>query len=431
MHKQFFFVSVFFLLIPAIGASAQNRKSAANPDKITEIQVLGSKRFSTSELVAASGLKVGDAGEAAMKQAAEHLAESGMFSDVTYNYITTGQGTKVKYQVIDADGFIPIHADNFVWLSTADLIGALEKREPLFRGEIPNSGEMYNKLAQDMQAILADMHVNATVKVMPQTPQSGGTITGFLYTVEGVNIPIRSVEFPGASSDMSAVLDQIAAKILINENYSQSKMIANSHFDLLPEFQKRGYLKAAFSGPTFTVKDAATNGVAVQLPLKEGLQYKLSSVMWSGNKAFAANDLTHALECKPGQPLNAVLLDENLGGITKIYATRGYMEAHAKPEFTFDDAAQTVSAEIDVNEGDQFHMGQVQFVGLSDDAAAGLRKLWKLTSADPFDSSYPNLFLNQASRSFNFSHVQISVNLQAHNDTKTVDVAFHFTQTGS
>jgi outer membrane protein assembly factor BamA len=431
VRKPFFFILVFFLFVLSIAAGAQSRKAAANPNQITEITAVGSQRFSDKELVAASGLKIGDSGETAMKQAADRLAESGMFTDVSYNYVTAAQGTKVKLQVTDAQGFIPIHADNFVWLSQTDLISALEKREPLFRVEIPNGGEMYNKLAQDMQAILADMHVNSTVTVMPQTTQAGGTIIGFLYKVEGVNIPIRSVGFPGASPDMNAVLEQVAGRILINQDYSESKMLANEHYDFLPEYQKRGYLKAEFGEPVFTVQDPATNSVAVQVPLKEGLQYKLASVTWLGNKAFAANDLMHALECKPGQPLNAILLDENLGGLTKIYTTRGYMDVHAKPVFTFDDATQTVSAEIDVKEGDQFHMGQLQFVGLSDDAAASLRKLWKLTSADPYDSSYPNFFINQAARSFNFSHIRIATEVHAHNDTKTVDVAIHFTQTGS
>src|SRR6185437_12151119 len=195
---------------------------------------------------------------------------------------------------------------------------------------------------------------------------------------------------------MNAALEKVASQVLINADYSQSKILANAHYDLLPEYQKRGYLKAAFAHSIYKVQDPATNAVTVQLPVGEGAQYRLSSMVWSGNKTFSANDLSKFLQGRTGEPLNVVLLDENLGGLSKIYATRGYMLAHAEPKFTFDDTAHTVSAEIVVNEGDQFHMGQVQFAGVSPETAAALQKMWGLHSTDAYDSSYPNLFINEA-----------------------------------
>jgi outer membrane protein assembly factor BamA len=432
VNKRLFSKAIPLFLFSASLVLAQSRKIMPNSTKISEIRVVGSQRFQSHELAPVTGLKIGDTGDdAALKQAADNLAESGMFSNVTYSYISSPDGTRVKFEVLDTEKLLPIHVDNFVWLSSAELLNELQKREPLFRGGAPNAGEMYTKLADDMTAILNDMHISGTVRAFPQAPSGGGDVTGFLYSVSGVNLPVRNVEFPGASADMTSVLQKIAATTLIDTNYSRSKVNANAQFDFLPQYQMRGFLKAAFGDPVVQLQDRSTGAVTVQVPVKEGLQYKLSAVQWAENMVFSNNDLSKPLRCKPGQALNQLQLEEDLGGISKIYGTRGYMEAHLVPKFTFDDAAQTVNTEIDVHEGDQYHIGEVQFAGMTESAAAPLRKLWKLHPGDPYDSSYPPFFLTQAAMNFDLSHMKISVDERPRRETKTVDVTFHFTKAGS
>jgi outer membrane protein assembly factor BamA len=430
LRKQLLFELTLFLLITAAWAAAQSRTTATpNSTRLIEIKVVGSQRFQPDELAAATGLKPGDKGdESALKQAAERLAESGMFGNVTYSYISEPKGTRVKYEVNDTDKLVPIHVDNFVWLTPAELVAELGKREPLFRGEVPNAGEMYNKLADDMKSLLGDLHVTATVRVLPEVPQRGGDVTGFLYTVEGVNLPIRSLEFPGIAPEMNSALQKIAASSLISSNYSRSRVRTIAVLDFLPQYRMRGFLKAAFDEPLAALQDRATGSVAVRLPVNEGLQYKLSNVQWSGNRAFSNDELAKAIKGKVGTPLNQVQLEEDMGGISKVYGTRGYMEAHLEPKFSFDDAGPSVAAEIQVREGDQYHQGDVQFTGLTESAAAALRKIWKLHPGDVYDTSYPNLFLKDASRQFDFSQMQVAVALQTHRESKTVDVVVRFTR---
>jgi outer membrane protein assembly factor BamA len=430
LQKRLSLELALFLFGTMAGTAAQSKTTATpNSTKLVEIKVVGSQRFQPDELATATGLKLGDKGdESELKRAAERLAESGMFGNVTYSYISEPKGTRVKYEVNDTDKLVPIHVDNFVWLPPAVLVGELKKREPLFRGEVPNAGEMYNRLADDMKSLLNDLHVTATVRVLPEVPQKGGDVTGFLYTVEGVNLPIRSLEFPGIAPEMDSALQKIAASSLISSNYSRSRVRTIAVLDFLPQYRMRGFLKAAFDEPLAMLQDSPTSSVAVRLPVNEGLQYKLSTVQWSGNRAFSIDELTKALKGKVGAPLNQVQLEEDLGGISKVYGTRGYMEARLKPRFSFDDSGPTVAAEIQVQEGDQFHQGDVQFAGLTESAAAALRRLWKLRPGDVYDASYPNLFLKDASRQFDFSQMQIGLSQQVHRENKTVDVAFRFTQ---
>jgi outer membrane protein insertion porin family len=398
-----------------------------NSTKLAEIRVVGSHRFESSEVVAALGLTPGEqASEITLKQAADGLAASGMFSDVTYSYISGPQGTRVEYRVNDTEKLLQPSFDNFVWLPPPELLSELRKREPLFRGGVPNAGEMYERLAADIKLVLVDLHVAATVRVLPQVPQSGGEVIGFTYTVEGVKLPIRRIEFPGASLEMNALLQKAAGKSLIDTDYSASKVRTIAALDLLPEYRMRGFLRAVVGDPLAELEDSATGTVALKLPINEGKQYQLASVRWSGVSAFSASDLSRFLKTQVDKPANALQFDEDLGAISKVYGTHGFLEARLKPTFSFDDIKQVVTVDIEVHEGDQFHVGAVQFEGLSENTIVSLQKLWKLRPGDVYDTSYPGLFITGAGTHFNLSAVRIQTNQQVHRESKTVDVVFRF-----
>jgi outer membrane protein insertion porin family len=425
-HRPSVLIPAF--LVVAAWAVAQSRTTALpNSMKLAEVKVVGSHRFESSEVASALGLKLGErVSEDSLKQGADRLAASGMFSDVTYSYVSRPQGTRAEYHVNDTEKLIPAIFENFVWLPPPDLLRELRKREPLFRDEVPNAGEMYERLADDIKGVLDDLHVAGTVKVLPQVPQAGGEVTGFIYVVDGVKLPIRSTEFPGASSDMNGLLQKVAGSSLLDKDYSVSRVQAITALDLLPQYRMRGFLKAKFGDPLAELHDRVTGAVAVKLPIEEGKQYQLASVRWSGNTTFPASDLTKFLKTPFNKPANQVQLEEDMGAISKIYGTRGYLEARLTPSFSFDDVGQTVTVDVEVREGDQYHMGTVRFEGLPTDAAAKLQKEWKLHLGDVYDTSYPRVFLTGASTHFDFSTLKVQLGQQPNRESKSVDVVFRF-----
>ncbi|MFZ0286510.1 MAG: hypothetical protein WAL32_14865, partial [Terriglobales bacterium] len=104
-----------------------------------------------------------------------------MFSDITYSYVSRPLGTSVEFKVTDIDKLYPAFFDNFVWMSSDDLLKELQKREPLFVGKIPNAGEMSERLTGDLKNVLESLHISATVRVFPRMPQYGGELIGFSY----------------------------------------------------------------------------------------------------------------------------------------------------------------------------------------------------------------------------------------------------------
>jgi len=425
---RFRYLPILFLVGVSLWAQSRStpQKVLSNSSRITEIRVSGSVRYQSSELVSAVGLKLGEDGtEAAMNAGAERLASSGMFTDVTFSYVSFPEGTRVEYKVHDVDTLFPARFDNFVWMPRAELVRALQQKRPLFVGEVPDAGEMSTRLAEDVKVILAEKNVAATVSVHPLAPQDGGKILGFIYKVEGVRTPIRSIEFPGADPEMAAALKPVAAT-RIGSDYTEAGLSTFARMDLLPEYLTRGFLRARFQSAEFTLTEAASNAVVVRLPVQEGLRYKQAGVEWSGNSAFTAKELANVLNGKDGSWANLVQLDEDLGRIRKVYGTKGYMEARLKALSAYDDSSRTVSFRIEVHEGSQYHMGTVRVEG-SEAIEKKLRELWKLRAGDVFDSGYFQLFLPTLGQHVDLRGLRIGMNQSVNRESRTVDIVVRFT----
>src|SRR5271155_1340400 len=103
-------------------AGAGNRPLPSMSYKLIAVKVTGSKRFTSDEVGAASGLPVGTvAHEEDFKKAARQLGESGAFSNISYKFSYSEAGTKLEFQVTDADKFVPAHFADFVWFTDEDL----------------------------------------------------------------------------------------------------------------------------------------------------------------------------------------------------------------------------------------------------------------------------------------------------------------------
>ena len=111
----------------------------------------------------------------------------------------------------------------------------------------------------------------------------------------------------------------------------------------------------------------------------------------------------------------------------KLYHTKGYMTAHITPKPVLDDEHSTVRYDLDVVEGDQFKMGEFEIIGLDTQAKAHLQAAWKLSEGQPYDSEYPDKFLEETSR---FVPASVPWDIKVHEAVnekdKTVDVTIRF-----
>jgi len=370
----------------------------ANDHKLISIRVTGSQRYKPEEIIAATGLKIGGgASDDDLKKATKELGETGLFTDVSYSYSYSGEGTKLDLQVADNDKLVPARFENFVWFSDDELIAQIKKQVPLFSGQVPVGGNLADQVSDALQALLLQHSLGARADYIREGKGEDGPIEVVSFRANDITIQIGQVSFPGAAAEDQAAL-QAAARKLIGMDYLRSTVSAYAGSALLPVYRDRGYLKASFSEPQAKVSHEEKNqtDVAVALAVTPGIQYKISGFSWVGQKAFRVEKLQNMVHQESGQPANAAKLKTDLEEIRKLYGTVGRMTASVTPEPDFDDSSGTVAYTLQVQEGFVFHLGDLEIQGVDSKLADRLRESWALHDTDPYDSSYPQKFVDQS-----------------------------------
>jgi outer membrane protein assembly factor BamA len=367
--------------------------------KLLSIKVTGNQRSSPEEITAASGLQVGQmVSEDDFKNATERLGDTGMFGNVGYAFQYSAAGVKLELQLTDTPQLVPARFDNLVWFSDQELLEKLQARVPLFHGQLPVAGGLADQVSDALQALLIEHNVQGQADYIREAALNK-PIEAIVFTVKAHDIYIRDVNFPGASAAELPAL-QTAARPMQGQEYERSAMQVNARLSFLPVYLQRGYLKASFgeAEPKIVQDGAQETTVDVAIPVNPGEQYKLTGIEWSGNSTFPAEQLQSLVHLQTGQPANAVQLDEDLRQVKKLYGTRGRMAAVLRPVPQMDDPRSEVQYQIQVSEGDVYHMGELEIRGLDRRLTDLMNVRWKLQPGDVYDSSYITTFLKETAR---------------------------------
>ena len=445
MNRAARFVLCSTLLLSAAPAQKQptrGRVSAVTANKLTALKVTGTARYTDKEILAASGLQIGqNAADGDFREAAQRLGDSGLFSDVVYSYSSSGAGVRLEMQLADTDQskLVPAHFENFVWFTDDELRTALQSRVPLFKQLLPVAGSLPDRVSEALQAMLTEKQFPGRVNYLRESQgESGGPVSAIDYRVEELSIRIRGVEFPGASPEHTALLTA-AARHLTGAEYGRATLAAVAKFDLLPVYLQRGYLKAAFGpsdarvvpqpSPPDDAQAAAELQVDAIVPVTPGKVYSTSGVDWKGSSAIATAELAPLLHLPTGQPADALRLLRDTENVGKLYRSRGYMTVQIKPDAELDDEKSSVHYALNIVEGDLYKMGELEILGLDTQATARMQAAWALREGQPYNADYPDKFRNDTGQLLPRGvRWVVSIHETLEVQDKTVDVEIRFKQ---
>jgi outer membrane protein assembly factor BamA len=395
--------------------------------KLLSIHVNGLQHFTESEVISASGLRLGQfAGEEEFRQATQKLGETGLFSQLNYSYKYSTSGCDLDLQVAENDHLVPIIFDNFVWFSDDELLRMLHDRVPLFDGRVPAEGHLTDQIADALSAILKERNIQGRVEYMASGPINGA-IEIYDYKLSMHPITIRGLNFPGTTEPETSLL-LATAKPLSGEDYLRTKMRVQEKFNFLPVYYARGYLKAQFSeAQAKMVQDGPPTLVDVSFPVAPGMIYKLGEVKITGNTVFPAETLRALVRLKQGEPANSVELADDLRQIHTQYGTKGYLFAQVEVTPTLDDSAATVAYQLSVAEGDMYRMGDLSIDGVPQENVQKMLAQWQMKKGDVYDSSYPHRFFSLMYRDFGLhGSYDVVPKEKIDQQQKVVNMALHF-----
>ncbi len=173
-----------FLIVPAVAAQTRSSTTSSSLEtyKLTSLRVTGTARYVDREILAASGLQIGqDTTDGDFKEVARRLGDSGLFSDVVYSYTTSGPNVRLELKLTDVDKskLVPAIFDNFVWVTDDQLRSVLQTRVPLFKQLLPLTGNLSDRLSEALQAMLNEKQLPGRVDFLREGDESGGPLSAF------------------------------------------------------------------------------------------------------------------------------------------------------------------------------------------------------------------------------------------------------------
>src|ERR1700682_3404768 len=247
--------------------------SAQKPARLARIEVVGLKRITREQVIATSQLQIGQTVDpGVLDAAAEKLMQSGLFKTLSYRVRSANDQATVIFEVEEAAKNLPVVFENFVWFADDEIARAIRQDVPFFDGTAPQGGTTTNKIAAALQRLLDNKRIPGRVEFLPYVDERVGRVE-LLFTVKGVKIPVCSVHFPGAEAIPETHLIKSSHQ-LIQSDYSKKDAAAFAKYPLFPLYRRIGRLRATFQEPTAKLEpEACTGGVAVTIPVEEGLAY--------------------------------------------------------------------------------------------------------------------------------------------------------------
>jgi outer membrane protein assembly factor BamA len=396
--------------------------------RLAAIAFEGLKSQSPDKVIAASGLQVGQTIDfEAIKAAAQRLSQTGLFGKVAYRYRYSSTQIELTFELEEkTSGKKRCNFDNFVWFSDEEIKNAIKRDMPDYDGIIVVSDFVGEEIKKSLMRLMAEK------KIAGEVVYELDEYLSYTFKVKGANLAICDFQFAGAQDDLKKPLLE-ALKPLFKTEYSKSDITLFVRAALIPVYNERGYLKAAFkvSQPALGESGACANAVVVTLPVIEGLQYLWNDPVWAGNQAFSAQELNAALKLKQGDVADSMKIRSGWGQIPGVYGKKGYLKVMLKPESTFDDARRLVLYHVAVTEGPQYRMGQLTITGLTEEEAGRVKSAWGLKAGEIFDTSYFRVFYENVARGRLIAQPQglkVAQELKRDDQRLIVDVVVKYTR---
>jgi outer membrane protein assembly factor BamA len=423
--------TLLLICLLLLSALAVSESYGQEGNHLAAIKFTGLNRFTDAQVSRATGLQIGEGiTQAQLGAAADRLANSGAFDHVTFRYSADKGSLTVEFQLTETPHMLPCRFDNFVWFSDQQLDQTLRARVPFYAGVIPETGATVDQVRAALREMIRANGIPGDVDAIPFAEGMRPGISGFLFSVTNIFMPIRTVDFPGAAAVSTGDLT-VASAQLIGRDFSISGVTAFASGGLVPLYHQHGYLRAKFDRPAGKIltksSDGLTQEIGVTLAVSEGPEFYWDKAEWSGNRQFSTAELDRVLGMSRKEIANEQKIEAGLQSVKRAYDKRGFIDATVHSEVILDDGARLTTYNVSVLEGIQYHFSQVHFDGLTNQVAQALVKKWQLKPGDILDITYASEFMNNIAPPTlkDFGILKASFQITPHRDTQKASVDLH------
>jgi outer membrane protein insertion porin family len=414
-------------------APAEAPKAPPTSWPIQSLAVEGNQNYTKEQILAVTGLKIGEtAGRQEFEAAQQRLEATGAFETVSYKFgpSADASGYAATFQVLEVEPVYPIRFTD-LGIPDAEVGAYLKARSPLFGAKIPATKAILDRYAKLIQDLADSRHIQE--RVMAKLQPVGADQFVIIFRPNRPEAAVAEVTFEGNQVVPAEQLREAIYGVAIGAAYSEPAFRELLNNSVKPLYDARGRIRASFPKIT-SEKSRSVDGVAVHVTVDEGPSFDLGEIKLDNKSSVKTEELLKTGNFKKGDLANFDDVNQGVERIRKRLRREGYMRAGATVNRTVHDDTKKVDVLVHIDEGPQFTFSKLTVNGLDLDGEAAIRKLWSMKEGKAFNPEYPDFFLAQVKDRGIFDDLgetKALVDVNEPNLTASVTLNFHGSSTGS
>ena len=362
----------------------------AQTDVISEITPTGNRRIPAETIKARIFTKPGDIYDpAALERDFNSLWNTGYFEDIKFLREQTPKGWRIIVQVKEKPTIREILYVGTSSVSNSDILDRFKQDKVGLVVESQYDPTRIKRAEVSIKNLLSE-HGRQFATIRTEVRKIPPAAVGITFVVkEGPKVKVGKIKFVGNKTIKSRTLraamknlkpigvpHSIFLENLFAKTYDATKLEEDTE-RVRAEYQNRGYFKVGVSDPKTEIHDTGHKGfhipvlqsgpgkaVDITMPIEEGDQYRLGKITFKNNKAISNTAALRSLfPLKDGDVFSRAKIAKGMDALRKAYGEFGYINYTPVPSTTFDDEKKLGFLEIEVDEGKQFYVRRIEFVG--------------------------------------------------------------------
>ncbi len=263
------------------------------------------------------------------------------------------------------------------------------------------------------------------VKVEPLYHAAANNYVDLEFSVtEGKKAHVETISFAGNRSfsdkELRKVIDTSTwnpLSFLTMGGAYVRDVVKNDRVKLVQFYHNNGFLDSVVSEPAVEIDDKAGD-IFITFSINEGPQYRVTSLAITGDEETPKDQLLKLLTLREGEIFRKNRLRRDILYLTNLYSTQGYAYADVVPLTNRNPENQTVDVVLDVDKGQRVFVEQINIQGNTRTRDHVIRRQFKLSEGEVFDSS--KLALSRRNIRFTGYFDEVSINTSRGSDDDTI-----------
>ncbi len=230
-------------------------------------------------------------------------------------------------------------------------------------------------------------------RIVPVIKTIGPDEVSLTYMVEeGLKVKIKRIQIEGNKAiSASKIKGAIETKewslfsFITSSGYYKKERMDSDVEQIKDLYFNNGYIKVAVGEPRIRLTEDK-KGMSITLPVSEGDQYSVSSIEFSGNKAFGDEAIRKRITMATGKPFSKESLKKDIFSISELYSESGYALITVAPDLIPDESKKLVKVVLKIDEGEKYKIGRIEISGNTKTRDKVIRREVRFSEGDTFNS---------------------------------------------